>query len=693
MAYDRATNTQLNVNSILDDLSMMDDRGLQQYAAANKNDTNKVALAIGESNNRKKLRADQQAQMAGMKQPPVVDQNIQQMVPPPQRMAQAQLPEQQGIGSLPAPNMARMADGGIAGYDDTPEQLAYHNEPVLRMAEGGVAHFAGGGLNDYIPQIVAEAKRLGIDPDVAINLFKTESGGNKNAVSNKGAAGLGQLMKPAAQEMGLSEEERFDPQKNIKASLGYFKKQLDRFGSYDKAAAAYNWGPGNVNKHLAKNEGILDRLSLPKETAKYLTKLMPGSDANAGEVDARFAAQGKPTTFDAVSQIPTGGKPGAGPTPALPEPEKGFFGRQADKLGLSEDTQRNISNLNNAFAGAMGPAYIPSYLPKTAGLMDLARSGGEKLYGRMFPAAGQMTEAQLKAVQATKAAEAAKNAQFAQEAQMAGALPGEFRAAEQGVNTAKAANAPSAAMRAQEASMAREAADAQRIQQAARLGQYGSQATADGGPEQAGATALDKVISADYGNADDQSFGVIDRKGPKTPDGLDAITAAAAAGKEKKSRFNDDDLLMLGLGMMANNKPGTGNKLGDLMASAGQAGIGAVAAKREREKSEREDLYRQALGREAVAKADYYGSLSGGSAVTAQAMKAANDLYDNWINSLDKMGKMELQQRPEIAQQKQQEFLRQAFAAFKMEMPATLAGGAPAAASQSDPLGILGRKG
>lgn len=469
-----------NVTQITSTLRNMPDQQLQQYAAMHKADPYILSLAVAESNDRKAVRASQQAQMAGQKPPTVVDQDLMGMAP-------QQLPEQQGIGALKAPNMQNMADGGIAGYSDTPEQLAYSNEPVIRMAGGGVAHFRDGGLNDYIPQIVAEAKRLGIDPQVAINLFKTESAGNKNAVSDKGAAGLGQLMVPAAKEMGLSEEERFDPQKNIPASLGYFKKQLDRFGSYDKAAAAYNWGPGNVNKHLTKNEGVLNRLSLPKETANYLTKLMPGRDANAGELPGQAAPQAQATKEKSATGSGIAGL--ANSAPASP---------YTDVQGGDNDLPSAIMN-----AKANNPEG-PSQMP---------------YWDQMKNAFG-----------------------------FVGSIPSKVIGA--GIDKVMGFD---------------------------------------------NLTAAGKLKASDMNNAaseaDDASFGPISRPEVKpTVQGPTASTAPTAptaeAPAEKKSRFNDDDLLMLGLGMMANNKPGTGNKIGDLLAGAGQAGIGAIAAKREREKSD-----------------------------------------------------------------------------------------------------------
>lgn len=119
------------INQITSVLRDMPDAQLQQYAAMHKNDPYVLSLAVAESNARKQLRASQQAKMAGQKPPTVVEQDLMAMAPQPQ------LPEQQGIGALPTPNVAHMADGGIAGYDDTPEQLVYNNEPVMRMAGGG----------------------------------------------------------------------------------------------------------------------------------------------------------------------------------------------------------------------------------------------------------------------------------------------------------------------------------------------------------------------------------------------------------------------------------------------------------------------------------------------------------------------------------------------------------------------------
>lgn len=169
-----------NPNQITSTLRMMSDPQLRQYAAMHKNDPYIFPMAFAESNARKQARAAQQAQGMGQQQPKVVDQDLMEMgAPPPQmapqgippqggpQMAQQQLPEQQGIGALPAPNMQRMADGGIAGYgDDNEFNYAGADDSVVMMAGGGVAGYAGGGVTETLRAVL---KELGIPASQYLN--------------------------------------------------------------------------------------------------------------------------------------------------------------------------------------------------------------------------------------------------------------------------------------------------------------------------------------------------------------------------------------------------------------------------------------------------------------------------------------------------------------------------------------------
>ena len=122
--------TMSEFTSISDSLALMADPALQQFAQMHKDDPFSLALAVSESNRRKKLRAAQQG-VAGMQQqqPPVADQEIAQMNAP-------VMPENVGIGALPAPSMAGMPMGGITGEEEMEPQT---------MAGGGMVAFRDGG--------------------------------------------------------------------------------------------------------------------------------------------------------------------------------------------------------------------------------------------------------------------------------------------------------------------------------------------------------------------------------------------------------------------------------------------------------------------------------------------------------------------------------------------------------------------
>jgi len=98
----------INVNQITSQLARMPDQALQQYAQMHKNDPYTVSLALAESNRRKVLRTSAQGQQDMTPPPKVVDQDIAAMTSP--------MPEDVGIGALPAPNMQGMAEGGIVAF-------------------------------------------------------------------------------------------------------------------------------------------------------------------------------------------------------------------------------------------------------------------------------------------------------------------------------------------------------------------------------------------------------------------------------------------------------------------------------------------------------------------------------------------------------------------------------------------------
>jgi membrane-bound lytic murein transglycosylase D len=105
-----------------------------------------------------------------------------------------------------------------------------------------------------------------------------ESALNPVAISRAGAGGLWQFMVGTGKMYGLDvssyQDERFDPYKSTDAACRYLKSLYKTFGNWELALAAYNSGPGNVNKAIRRSGGKKDfwaiKAFLPKETQGYV---------------------------------------------------------------------------------------------------------------------------------------------------------------------------------------------------------------------------------------------------------------------------------------------------------------------------------------------------------------------------------------------------------------------------------------
>lgn len=129
----------------------------------------------------------------------------------------------------------------------------------------------------YFPIIEEELDRHGLPLELKY-LAIVESAFNPTAVSRVGATGLWQFMLRTAKAYGLQVDslidERRDPRKSTNAMAKYFKDMYGLYGDWLLAIAAYNCGPGNVNKAIRRAGGSTDFWKiypyLPRETRSYV---------------------------------------------------------------------------------------------------------------------------------------------------------------------------------------------------------------------------------------------------------------------------------------------------------------------------------------------------------------------------------------------------------------------------------------
>ena len=132
-----------------------------------------------------------------------------------------------------------------------------------------------GKYRPMIERILREEKV----PLELIHLAQAESGFLPRAVSNRAATGMWQFVKYRGQEYGLNQtafaDERLDPEKATRAAARHLHDLYNQFGNWYLAIAAYNCGPGNVQRAIERT-GYADywelraRHAIPIETSNYV---------------------------------------------------------------------------------------------------------------------------------------------------------------------------------------------------------------------------------------------------------------------------------------------------------------------------------------------------------------------------------------------------------------------------------------
>lgn len=166
----------------------------------------------------------------------------------------------------------------------------------------------------YKPMIARILDEEGI-PQEFIFLAQAESGFLPRAMSYMSAGGMWQFIRSRGAEYGLKQDtwvdERFDPEMATRAAARHLRDLYHEFGDWYLAIAAYNCGPGNVQKAVEKT-GYADvwelrgRGTLPLETSNYVPiilamTIMSKNPDNYGIADV---IPEEPLVYDTV-EMPT----------------------------------------------------------------------------------------------------------------------------------------------------------------------------------------------------------------------------------------------------------------------------------------------------------------------------------------------------------------------------------------------------
>lgn len=192
------------------------------------------------------------------------------------------------------PKITQAAPTPQATATPVPEVTKQAGEERLSAVMGGATVQLNSSVeklsvpSDFVQRVNA-IPEIANKPAILKGLITVESGGNPNAVSPAGAAGLTQLMPGTAADMGLSDQDRFDPIKNVQAGEQYYNwldKSISRYFAQQGLSikpdprvilAAYNGGIRYVRDAIAAGnvtwddiKDYLGRVKSPEAAAENL---------------------------------------------------------------------------------------------------------------------------------------------------------------------------------------------------------------------------------------------------------------------------------------------------------------------------------------------------------------------------------------------------------------------------------------
>ena len=282
-----------------------------------------------------------------------------------QQVAQGQLPQQpQQQQQQPQQPQQPQPPQGMPPQGMPPEQP---QGPTMMAAEGGLTslpvdnfnpeNYAGGGIIAF----AAGDRVKGADDEMFKRLIQQESGNRQFdqfgnlLTSSAGAEGITQAMPKTQASPGFGVPPMKDKSETefLRFGRDYLNAMVNRYGDAAKGAAAYNYGPGNLDKVLKKHSDDWIKF-VPKETQKYVANVAAPTNAASPRVD--FVAKPEGMASRALSFL-TGSNPAYGADSVKPvtTPQAPVAAGDMDSLGEQYDVIKGqISAVEKARKEGLG---------------------------------------------------------------------------------------------------------------------------------------------------------------------------------------------------------------------------------------------------------------------------------------------------------------------------------------------------
>lgn len=189
-----------------------------------------------------------------------------------QQSRDMQMPTDYRTNVSPLQVMGNMSRQGINMARNVFQNRQSQPQPNRRAPGRGTAYEeAPGNIRRIIDQA---AKSNRVNENLIAAIIKAESNFKPSARSHAGAQGLMQLMPGTARGLGVRNPN--DPSQNVQGGTKYISQMMDKYDDIRLALAAYNWGPGNVDKALRKYGNSYEAIKnhMPKETRNYVPRVL-----------------------------------------------------------------------------------------------------------------------------------------------------------------------------------------------------------------------------------------------------------------------------------------------------------------------------------------------------------------------------------------------------------------------------------